>query len=59
MDFVWTNALTVFIDLMNWGFYQLLDLFIIEFIDDILVYFKSGKEHANHLQKVLQTLKDQ
>ena len=33
-----TNAMTAFMDLMNWVFQPYLDKFVIVFIDDILVY---------------------
>lgn len=46
MSFGLTNALAVFIDLMNNIFHQYLDLFIIIFIDDILVYLKSEVDYA-------------
>lgn len=39
-------------------FHPYLDQFVIVFIDDILVYSKSDEEHAEHLQIVLQTLKE-
>lgn len=60
MSFDLTNAPTTFMDLMNWVFFcQLLDLFIIVFIDYILVYANSEVDHAGYLCKVLQTLKGQ
>ena len=43
---------------MNRVFKQYLDLFVIIFIDDILIYSRSEEEHASHLRVVLQTLKD-
>jgi hypothetical protein len=35
-----------------------LDKFVVVFIDDILIYSKSEKEHAKHLRVVLQRLRD-
>ncbi|XP_060202500.1 uncharacterized mitochondrial protein AtMg00860-like [Lycium barbarum] len=45
-------------DLMNRVFKLYLDLFMIVFIDDILVYSRSESDHAQHLRVILQTLKD-
>ena len=58
MSFRLTNSPTTFMDLMNRVFKQYLDLFVIIFIDDILIYSRSEQEHASHLRIVLQTLKD-
>ena len=44
--------------LMNLVFRSYLDLFVIVFIDDILIYSKSENDHMNHLRIVLQVLKD-
>ena len=54
MSFGLTNALAAFVDLMNKVFKQYLDLFVIVFIDDILIYSRSEEEHASHLRVVLQ-----
>ncbi|KAH0723877.1 hypothetical protein KY290_005311 [Solanum tuberosum] len=58
MSFGLTNALAAFIDLLNRVFKQYLDLFVIVFIDDILIYSRNEEEHVTHLRVVLQTLKD-
>ena len=58
MPFALTNAPVAFMDLMNRVFKPYLDNFVIVFIDDILVYSQSKKEHATHLRIVLQTLRD-
>ena len=58
MSFGLTNSPAVFMDLMNSIFRPYLDLFVIVFIDDILVYSRSKAEHANHLRAVLQVLRD-
>nr|GFC07738.1 retrotransposon protein, putative, Ty3-gypsy subclass [Tanacetum cinerariifolium] len=49
----------VFMDLMNRIFHEFLDKFVIVFIDDILVFSKSKKEHEDHLRTVLQTLRQE
>nr|GEU30106.1 retrotransposon protein, putative, Ty3-gypsy subclass [Tanacetum cinerariifolium] len=56
MPFGLTNAPAVFMDLMNHIFHEYLDKFIIVFIDDILVYFKTKEEHEEHLRIVFGTL---
>ncbi|XP_019248700.1 PREDICTED: uncharacterized protein LOC109227966 [Nicotiana attenuata] len=58
MSFGLTNAPAAFMELMNRVFRPYLDLFVIVFIDDILVYSRSQEEHEQHLRVVLQTLKD-
>jgi hypothetical protein len=54
MSFGLTNALTHFMYLINSVFMSELDKFIVVFIDDILIYSKSEKEHAQHLRVILQ-----
>jgi hypothetical protein len=39
--------------LMNSVFIEELDKFVVVFIDDILVFYKSKKEHEEHLRIVL------
>ena len=58
MPFGLTNASAAFMDLMNRVFRDYLDRFVIVFIDDILVYSKSKKEHEYHLRLVLQRLRE-
>ncbi|XP_058070918.1 uncharacterized protein LOC131219952 [Magnolia sinica] len=57
MPFGLTNAPAVFMDRMNRVFRPFLYRFIIIFIDDILVYARSCKEHEEYLRAVLETLK--
>jgi len=57
MSFGLTNASAHFMYLMNSVFMPELDKFVVVFIDDILIYFKSEEEHAEHLRIVLQRLR--
>ena len=53
MSFLLTNAPEDFMDLMNRVFIQYLDLLVIVFIDDILIYSRSEEEHASNFRAVL------
>ncbi|GKE70494.1 putative reverse transcriptase domain-containing protein [Tanacetum coccineum] len=57
MPFGLTNASAVFMDLINRVCKPYLDKFVIVFINDILIYSKSGGEHAEHLKLILELLK--
>ena len=57
MAFGLTNVPTTFTDLINSVFRNYLDLFVIVFTDDILVYSKNEEDRMGHLRVVLQTLK--
>ncbi|GJS79895.1 putative reverse transcriptase domain-containing protein [Tanacetum coccineum] len=57
MPFGSTNALAVFMDLMNHVCKLFLDKFVIVFIDDILTYSKNKKKHEEHLKAFLELLK--
>jgi hypothetical protein len=59
MPFGLTNAPSVFMDLMNRVFHKYLDLFVVVFIDDILVYSTNHQEHEEHLKKVLDILREE
>ena len=58
MPFGLTNAPTAFMDLMNKVFHPYLGLFVVVFIDDILMYSKDAQEHEQHLKIVLQILRE-
>nr|GEZ16751.1 putative reverse transcriptase domain-containing protein [Tanacetum cinerariifolium] len=57
MTFRLTNALVVFMDLMNRVCKPYLDKFVIIFIDEILIYSQIKEEHAEHLKLILDLLK--
>ncbi|GKC36442.1 putative reverse transcriptase domain-containing protein, partial [Tanacetum coccineum] len=52
-----TNALAVFMDLMNRVCKPYLDIFVIVFIDDILIYSHNKEEHTDQLRIILELLK--
>lgn len=56
MPFGLTNAPAFFVDLMNRVFCDVLNKFILVFIDDILVFSKTKEEHESQLNYVLETL---
>nr|GEX18672.1 hypothetical protein [Tanacetum cinerariifolium] len=59
MPFRLTNAPAVFMDLMNRACKLYLDIFVIVFTDDILIYSKSEEEHEAHLKTFLDLLKEE
>ena len=58
MPFGLMNALAAFMDLMHRVFQPYLDQFVVVFVDDILIYSQSEREHEDHLRIVLQLLRD-
>ena len=58
MLFGLTNAPAAFMDLMHKVFQPYLDQFVVVFVDDILIYSQSEREHEYHLRIVLQLLRD-
>src|SRR5438105_6049592 len=58
MSFGLTNAPAFFMYLMNSVFMIELDICVVVFIDDILVYSKNEEEHAKHLRIVLDRLRE-
>ncbi|XP_041004060.1 uncharacterized mitochondrial protein AtMg00860-like [Juglans microcarpa x Juglans regia] len=45
-------------DMMNRVFRPYLDIFVVVFIDDILIYSKSKEDHKQHLHSALEKLKE-
>ncbi|WMV19136.1 hypothetical protein MTR67_012521 [Solanum verrucosum] len=58
MSFGFTNTPATFMDLMSRVFKPYFDMFVIVFIDYILINSRNGEDHTSHLKVVLQTLKD-
>lgn len=58
MPFGLTNAPAVFQDMMNDILSDYLDIFVVVYLDDILVFSQTPEEHTIHVRKVLQRLMD-
>ncbi|WVZ80287.1 hypothetical protein U9M48_027778 [Paspalum notatum var. saurae] len=58
MSFGLTNAPAFFMYMMNSVFKNELDKFVVVFINDILIYYKSEEEHKEHLRIVLARLRE-
>ncbi|GKC73121.1 putative reverse transcriptase domain-containing protein, partial [Tanacetum coccineum] len=57
MPYGLTNALAVFMNLMNRVCKPYLDKCVIVFVDDILIYSRNKKEHERHHKEILELLK--
>lgn len=58
MPFGLTNAPASFQHLMNHNFHDMLDKFVIIYLDDILIYSNNEEEHIEHVKQVLQRLRE-
>jgi hypothetical protein len=56
MPFGMTNAPATFQHFMNDIFHDMIDVFVIIYLDDILIYSKTLEEHQVHVQQVLERL---
>ena len=57
LPFGLTNAPATFMNLMNEIFREHLDVFVIVYLDDILIYSKTWKDHLDHIRVVLEILR--
>jgi len=53
MPFGLTNAPSTFQDMMNHVFSNMLDMGVLAYMDDILVYTKTEEEHDNLVREVV------
>ena len=56
MPFELSNAPASYQNLINNTLRDFLDIFVIVYLDDILIYSKTREEHVNHVNQVLQRL---
>lgn len=52
------NAPATFQSLMNSIFFDFMDLFVVVYIDDLLIFSKTKEEHLKHLELVLERLEE-
>ncbi|MBW0588799.1 hypothetical protein O181_128514, partial [Austropuccinia psidii MF-1] len=57
MPFGLTNAPASFQNLVNDILYDLLDIYVVVYLDDIMVFSKSEEEHVTHVSTVLSRLR--
>ena len=57
MSFRLTNTLATFQTYINNVLREYLDMFVVVYLDDILIYSKNESEHQQHVRQVLITLK--
>ena len=57
MSFGLTNVSTTCQEMINDALREHLNVFVIAYLDDILMYFKTLKEHKQHVKMMLQCLK--
>ena len=58
MSFGLTNASATFQKVINEVLGEYLNVFVTAYLDDILIYSNTEKEHEKHVRKVLQKLKE-
>jgi hypothetical protein len=58
MPFGLTNAPATFQRMMNKTLKEYIGKFVTVYLDDIMIYLKSFKEHIEHIKKVLKKLKE-
>ena len=56
MFFEFTNALAACQKVVNDALKQYLNHFVVAYLDDILIYFKTMKKHVKHVSKILKYL---
>ena len=57
MSFELINASTTYQEMINDALREHLNVFVVAYLDDILIYFKTLLEHERHVRTMLQCLK--
>ncbi len=56
MSFKLTNASATFQAYINWALTELVDVFCVIYLNDILIYFSFLEEHQSHVKQILKQL---
>ena len=56
MPFGLKNAPGIFQEFMNWIFRDLLDIYVVVYLDDILIFSDNEEDHTRHVEEVLKRL---
>ena len=59
MPFGLTNALSTFMRSMNEVLRRFLSMFVIVYLDNILIFSETKEEHLKHIRQVSQRLKEE
>ena len=54
MQFGLQNALAVFQRMVNELFHDLVDMYVVLYLDNIIIFFKDPAQHDAHVQEVLR-----
>ncbi len=57
MSFEFANAFATFQIYINSALREFLNVFVVVYLDDILIYSQNEKEHTNHVRLVLKRLR--
>ena len=57
MSFELINVSTICQEMINDALYEHLNVFVIAYLNDILIYFKTLSKHKQHVRIMLQCLK--
>ncbi len=57
MSFELANAFVTFQNYINFALRKFLNVFVIIYLNDILIYSQNEKEHTNHVRFVLKRLR--
>ncbi len=57
MSFEFANASATFQSYINFALRKFLDVFVVVYLNDILIYSQNEKEHTNHVRLVLKRLR--